>query len=123
MSANSRKGARFETDVVDFLRHHDLHHAERRVQGGNADRGDIGGVPGWCFELKNHQELRLAEWMDEAVREAAHCDDGLNEIMVAGGIFVPTIPAVIHKRRRKSIGEAYFTMRLKDAVRLVKESE
>lgn len=94
-----KKGPLFEKQVVEYLRRHGFPYAERRVQGGAKDRGDIAGVPGVVLELKNQKRLSLAEWLDEAEAEAVN----------AGA----TVFAVVHKRRgRGDAGEAYCTLPL-----------
>lgn len=94
-----KKGPKFEADVVTYLQAHGFRYAERRVQGGQKDKGDVGGIPGVVLELKNQNRLSLAEWVDEAEQEA-----------VNAGV---TIFAVVHKRRGKGdAGEAYCTLPL-----------
>ena len=66
MSKNKAKGTAFETLVVNYLRDHGFPHAERRALAGTHDLGDITGTPGLVWECKNHQTLKLAEWVEEA---------------------------------------------------------
>lgn len=65
-----KRGPKFEADVVAWLQTHGYPYAERRVMGGNRDRGDIAGVPGVVLELKNCNRIELAAWIDEAQSEA-----------------------------------------------------
>lgn len=65
-----QKGSAWERRLVDFLVTHGHPNAERRVTEGKNDRGDVSGIPGWIVEAKNHRALALAEWCDEAEREA-----------------------------------------------------
>lgn len=65
-----KKGPKHEADVVEWLRAHGFPYAERRVQGGSRDRGDVAGVPGVVLELKNCNRVELAAWVDEARAEA-----------------------------------------------------
>lgn len=94
-----KKGPKFEKDVVEYLQRHGFPYAERRVQGGKNDRGDVGGIPGVVLELKNQNRLSLAEWVDEAEQEA-----------INAGV---TLYATVHKRRGKGdAGDAYVTLPL-----------
>ena len=93
-----KKGPLAEAQIVGFLRETWFPNAERRVMGGNRDRGDVSGIPGVTIEIKNRAEMQLAEWVDEANREAANGPDG-------------EIGIVWHKRRGKgSPGDWYVTM-------------
>ena len=67
---NKARGTGWEVRVRDFLRSHGHPNAERLPSEGSKDRGDIAGVPGWVVECKNHRALALAEWCDEAEKEA-----------------------------------------------------
>lgn len=55
--------------MVDFLREQGWRGAERRVQGGGRDRGDVNIDPGLVVEVKCERRMSLAEWIDEAERE------------------------------------------------------
>lgn len=95
---SKRKGSQFEKDVADFLKEHGFPLAERRVQGGILDRGDIAGVPNWVLELKNTQQIDLASAQAEALVEAAN----------AGAPFF----ASVHKKRGRGVRDAYVVMPL-----------
>lgn len=96
MNKSKQKGSRFETAIADYLRQA-FPHVERRSQEGIHDRGDIAGIPGVVIESKNCQAMQLAEWIDEAEREAKN-DGG-------------SLGVVWHKRRGKgSPGDCYVTM-------------
>ena len=108
-SAAARKGAQFERDVVTYLRDNGFPHVERAYGAGRPDDvGDLDGVPGWCFELKNHQRLDLAGWIGELTAEQANARAEYG--------------AVIVKRRGKPIGAAYVVMELEQLARLLKEA-
>lgn len=79
MSRNRAKGTAAESAVVAYLREQGAVHAERRALAGAHDRGDIAGLPGVCIEVKDHQHISLAEFVDEAVTEGvnAHADVAL----------------------------------------------
>lgn len=78
MSASRRKGTAWESAIVDYLKDHGWRHAERRALAGNADRGDIAGVPSVVIEAKNAKTINLAGWLDETTTEATtdHADVG-----------------------------------------------
>ena len=103
MSKETRKGAGFEQDVVDYMsmRLGD-DRIERRVMGGTNDRGDVSGVylrgKPCVLECKNHRSMRLAEWLEEAEVERGNAD--------------AEFAFVVHKRKgcgAKSMGKTYVT--------------
>lgn len=106
-SAAKRRGAKFEQDVVDYLREHGFPDAERRVMGGANDRGDIAGVRGWTLEVKATQRFDVGEAMTEAHKEArnAGCVDY----------------AVIRKRRMRGTDEAYVVLPLRSFAHWIRE--
>lgn len=66
MSASKRKGTAAETAVVNYLRSTGhFPYAERRALHGNNDQGDVTGCGPIVFEVKNHRELKLSEWLEE----------------------------------------------------------
>ena len=109
MNRSKAKGTRFESDVVAYLREHGFRYAERRALAGNADRGDIAGVPGVAIECKAVQRIELATFVDESQREAANAGAGLGVTVV--------------KRRQKSTGDAYVVMPLSAFVALIRDDE
>jgi Holliday junction resolvase len=102
---SKQKGTLFEREVAEFLQSTGHPLVERRTLSGKNDRGDLSGIPSWTFELKSTKELDLAGAVDEARVEAIN----------AGTLWY----AAIVKRRRRSIGEAYFVMPLALATRLL----
>jgi Holliday junction resolvase-like predicted endonuclease len=72
VSRNRAKGTAAETAVVAYLRDQGATQVERRALAGALDRGDIAGLPGVCVEVKNHQHISLAEFVDEAVAEGVN---------------------------------------------------
>jgi hypothetical protein len=102
---SKQKGTLFETEVAQFLQSTGHPLVERRTLSGKNDRGDLSGIPNWTLELKSTKELDLAGAVDEARVEAIN----------AGTLWY----ASIHKRRRKSIGEAYVVMPLMLFTRLL----
>lgn len=74
MSAFSRnKGKRGEREVAGLIRDLLGVEASRRVRQHDGD-SDILGVPGWCIEVKNCADLRLAEWWRQAIEQAHGAD-------------------------------------------------
>jgi hypothetical protein len=101
-----KKGPKFEADVVAWLQSHGFPYAERRVMGGNRDRGDVAGIPGVCLELKNCREWKLAGWIEEARAEAANAGCA--------------VWAVVVKRPKMSDpGEAYVVTNLATFAHLI----
>ena len=92
MSAASRKGAAFETLIVDGLKARlNDDRIERRTKNGTRDRGDVTGMKAIrggriVLELKNHKTFELGKWWDEAQVERGHDD--------------ATVAAVVFKRPR-----------------------
>lgn len=105
MSRQKQKGSAFESQAVGHLRKALGDGIERRCLQGANDCGDVSGVYFHgipvVIECKNHKKMELAEWCDEAEREAGNADTELW--------------AVIHKRRgcgESSFGGNYVTMSL-----------
>lgn len=102
-SANKRKGAKFETDVLKWLRENELT-AERLSKAGAKDEGDVvvigaSNLP-HILELKNRQKLDLPAFWEEAQVEA------VNYAKARGIGEVP--PAfVVVKRRGLGIGKSW----------------
>lgn len=96
-SPQKRKGSTAERHVADYLASRGVP-CERIPAGATNDRGDL-WVPVIEFptiDVKNHQTVRLAEWVDRAA-EQAH-----NAGRYAG--------VVIHKRPRTTdVGRWYVT--------------
>lgn len=98
VNTSKRKGSRFEDDVVRYLRTGGFPEAERRVQGGSKDRGDIAGIAATILECKARDRHRLWETMDETERER---ENGRMPWAVS-----------ILKRPRKPVAEAAVVMTL-----------
>lgn len=62
------KGTATETTFVTWLRQW-VPHAERRRLHGNADRGDIAGLPGVVLEVKSGARVAIAQWLAELETE------------------------------------------------------
>lgn len=65
-----RKGVEGEQDLARVLNGHGLP-IDRTVQNsGRYTRGDLTGLPGYHFQCKRQETLRLPLWLREAQREA-----------------------------------------------------
>ena len=104
---SKKKGTAFESAVAEYLRG-TFPHVARLPLSGARDPGDLGGVPHFAISCKNCKQMALAEWMDGAER--------------AQGNTAQRHAAVIHKRVRRGIGDAYVTMSLHDWAYLVDEA-
>jgi hypothetical protein len=81
---------------------------QRRALAGSGDKGDVSGVVGCVIEIKNVQRTALAEWIEEARKEAAAAH--------------APVWAVWHKRRGKgSPAEWFVTMTGEQFVQLIGE--
>lgn len=109
MAVNSKqKGARFERLLASKFREHG-YDARRTAQycGNTGDASDVVGLPGLHVEAKHQEQMRLYEWMSQAVRDAEAGGEG-------------RLPAVFHKKNNADI---LVTMRLEDFMFLYREWE
>ena len=112
---NGRKGAKFETDVMKWLRDKGVS-AERLTKAGAKDEGDLVAVIAgetFILELKNRATLSLPEFWREAQVEA------LNYAKARGIGEVP-LSYVIVKRRNASIEQAWV---IQDLAQWLKEKQ
>ncbi len=96
-----QKGTAFETAVVRYLSAETGAWVERRALAGAEDKGDLigdGCLSEWCLELKDHKQINLAGFVDEAEAEGRN----------AGSRWF----AAIVKRRNKGVKDAYVVMPL-----------
>jgi Holliday junction resolvase len=68
--AERDKGARGEREVAAVLRAHGLAVDRTIQQSGIYLRGDLTGVPGYHFEVKRQEALRLPLWLRQVSRDA-----------------------------------------------------
>lgn len=66
---SGKKGTAWESQIISDLKSLGWPYAERRRLNGNADRGDIAGIPGVVIEAKNCRKVEVAMWIDEANKE------------------------------------------------------
>ena len=81
-----KKGAKFEKDVVEYLRKaFDSPDIERRVMGGANDRGDVAGVyfggRPFVIEAKNVSKIQPSKWYAELDGECGNADTELGAIV------------------------------------------
>jgi len=113
---NGRKGSKFETDVLKWLRQTKGVLAERLTKAGAKDEGDLVVIISgktFIFELKNRATLSLPEFWREAQVEA------LNYARARGIGEVP-LHYVIVKRRNASIENAWV---IQDLSQWLKEKQ
>lgn len=118
MTTSSRAGAKFETDVVQYIRGQDLI-AERLPKAGKYDEGDVVLGP-WShmpvvMETKVRRDrttgLSLGTFVGEAVKEASHYQS-------ARDLRADVVPVAVLKKVQGSIGEAFVVIRLADFLRV-----
>lgn len=114
MNTAKIRGTRWESSIVEYLQANGFPYCERRALAGNADKGDIAGIPGMVIEAKDVKALALAQWCDEAKAEAVN----------AGAKWW----AVVAKRRRAkgstgSAADAYVVMSLAVFVDLLRSDQ
>lgn len=105
MVNSKAKGARFERHLASKFREYgyDCRRGQQYC-GANGD-ADVVGLRGIHIEAKHQEQMRLYEWMSQAVRDA----DGKGNL-----------PAVFHKKNNADI---LVTMRLEDWMNLYREWE
>ena len=110
MSRAKAKGTAMETLIVAELQRHLGDNICRRTTSGAKDRGDIHGLHirglRTVAEVKNHQSMSLAAWVDEAEIERGNDD--------------AAVGLVIHKRKgRGQALDQYVTMPLRDLLTII----
>ncbi len=99
VNPSKRKGTQFETDVARYASERLGITIERRALAGNADKGDLIGMPmGMGVECKNTASIDLAAAQNELAAEMKN----------AG---VP-LGVAIHKRRNHGVQDAYAVLPL-----------
>ncbi len=108
--AERDKGARGEREVAAVLRAHGLLVDRTVQQSGLYLRGDLTGVPGYHFEVKRQETLRLPLWIRQARDE---CGDA--------------VPVVVFRRNKRAadkisewtLGEWHAVLSLHDLAKLL----
>jgi hypothetical protein len=95
---SKQKGTSWETSIVNWLASHGVS-ARRKPLAGNKDEGDlvIEAVPWIAIEAKNCKAMALAQWVDEADKEAVNSGADVGVVWH-------------HRYRKGSPGEGYVTM-------------
>ena len=75
MSKAKAKGTAAEREVVRYLQNW-WPTAERRALSGNKDKGDVGGNPGVCIEVKAAATQLIGPWQRETLVEQANANAG-----------------------------------------------
>lgn len=107
MPLNSKKkGKAYELELARAFREYG-YEARRTAQycGNTGDASDVVGLPGIHIEAKRCEQLRLSEWMEQAVRDSK----GTGKL-----------PVVFHRKSRE---ETLVTMRLDDWMKIYIEYE
>lgn len=81
MSKARQKGTAAEVAVVKYLIDRGYKWAERRALAGINDKGDIAGVPGVVFEVKDCKTVELGKWVDELKAEMANAGTTLGTVV------------------------------------------
>ncbi|MBT2412681.1 hypothetical protein J7I94_19300 [Streptomyces sp. ISL-12] len=105
MSASKAKGTAWESAIVGYLREHHNPGARRNVQMGARDIGDIDGYYLHALEAKAEKSITLADYIEQANREAIHAGQ-------------PYGCAVV-KRRMKGTADGYVVRDVRTDVRLM----
>lgn len=107
MVNSKEKGKRFERQLAGRFRDYGYSEARRTAQycGNTGDASDVVGLPGIHIEAKHQENMRLYDWMAQAVRDS----EGTGNL-----------PAVFHK---KNHAEILVTMRFDDFMQIYKEYE
>lgn len=102
---SKQKGARFERELASQLRYYGYENSRRTAQycGNTGDASDVIGLPGIHIEAKHAEQMRLYEWISQAVRDSEKSGK---------------IPAVFHK---KNYADILVTMRLEDFITIYRE--
>lgn len=100
--SSRRRGYEYQRQVINWLR---TKNRLVRNLGTTGVKGTDLLVDGFMsVECKNHKEMDLAGWLDQACRDCRPEE----------------IPVVFHKRRMTTdVGEHYATMKVSDLLRLV----
>jgi hypothetical protein len=94
MSKSKAKGTAAETAVVKALQRLGWPHVERRALQGTLDKGDIAGIPGVCFEVKDAKTWQVSGWLQETMEERVNAN-------ATHGILVIKLPGIGHANADK----------------------
>lgn len=110
-SSQKRKGDLYERAVQDYLQAHGFPWTEKTRAGYERDWGDLHLVPTRAViaQVKNHQRLALAEWVDELAHQ-------VTEAGAAHGFLV------VKRRGVGDVGRSYAVTELAAQARLYREA-
>lgn len=94
MSKSKAKGTAAESAVVNALQRLGWPHVERRALQGAVDKGDIAGMPGVCWEVKDAKAWQVSGWLRETIDERHNAN-------ATHGILVIKLPGVGHANAEK----------------------
>lgn len=100
------KGKRGERMIAGLLRAEGYDaHRSAQFNGKTGQAADVVGLPGIHIEVKFCEQMRLYEWMSQAIRDSQASGTG-------------ALPAVFHKKNNASI---LVTMLFEDWIRIYRE--
>jgi hypothetical protein len=105
MSKQRAKGTAFETAIVNYLHERGFAGAVRTGSAAYGD-GDILGIPPLVIEAKNQVKLDLSGWLKQVTDSRDRRG------------FDKEVPVVFHKRRGKSVSQAYATLTVEEIINL-----
>lgn len=108
MTRSKDKGTAAETGVVNALIRLGWPHAERRTLSGANDKGDVSGVIGICFEVKDTNSWQVPAWWRETEVERLNAAADF-------GILVIKVPGIGHANAEK-----WITVMERDAAELLR---
>jgi len=80
------RGTDAERAVARWLAANGWPHAERRAPSGSADRGDITGTPGICWEVKSRKtppgDKQITDWLEETEQERLNAGADIGVLVV-----------------------------------------
>ena len=106
-------GTRWESAIVTYLNEHGDHHAERLVQTGSSDQGDI-RVGDFILQARDRAQIDLSGSVDDGHTQLLNYQRGHT------GTDAKYSVAVI-KRRRRGTAEGYVVMTLDQFADIVEE--
>lgn len=104
--SSQQKGRRAELELVSVLKGYGFESVQPGEAVSYGTVPDVVGLPGVHIECKRCEQLRIAEWADQAERDAERFQDGL--------------PAVFHRKSREPWR---ITMRLADFMKIYQRAK
>ena len=106
MPNSKQKGKRYELELTNLLKTEGYDaHRSAQYAGNTGQAADVVGLPGIHIEAKRQEQVRIYEWMEQAVRDSSTTNN---------------LPAVFF---RKSGEKTMVCMRFEDWIQLYKEWE